>query len=136
MATNITQYLNCSYGLSVEVTHPATPSSNDPVLWNKNTGLAITDEGEGGNEDDYTTVQFGDFVTTVRVVPFSGPNDGRVETTGNVGDKVYYDSSASSTESSYLNLNTAGVFFGYLLSGVASSAGSAGAETSVWHVQQ
>jgi hypothetical protein len=51
------------------------------------------------------------------------------------GDAIYYDSTQSATESSALNLNTDGVFFGYAVSSVASAAGVAGAEISVWHIQ-
>jgi predicted RecA/RadA family phage recombinase len=134
MATNITEYLS-DYGRSVTVTHPATPASGDPVLWNSITGVAITDEGDGQNDATDTTVLFGDYVATVRVIPYSGPNDGRVQTTVVAGDAIYYDSTQSATESSALNLNTDGVFFGYAVSSVASAAGVAGAEISVWHIQ-
>lgn len=134
MATNITEYL-ATYGRSVTVTHPTTPSSGDPVLWNSITGVAITDEGDGQNDATDTTVLFGDYVATLRVVPFVGAVDARSATNVAAGDAIYYDSTVSSTESSALNVNSAGVFFGYALSGVASGAGSAGAEISVWHIQ-
>jgi hypothetical protein len=58
-----------------------------------------------------------------------------VQTTVVAGDAIYYDSTQSATESSALNLNTDGVFFGYAVSSVASAAGVAGAEISVWHIQ-
>lgn len=135
MATNITEYFESSYGRSVAVTHPAAPDSGDPCLWGSITGVAVTDEADGGNPTGFTTVEFGDYVCNVRVIPFSGPVDGRVQTTGTVSAAVYYDSTQSASESGPLNLNTAGVFFGYLVSSVASSTSSAGALTYVWHVQ-
>jgi predicted RecA/RadA family phage recombinase len=134
MATNITEYL-AAYGRSVTVTHPTTPSSGDPVLWNSITGVAITDEGDGQNDATDTSVLFGDYVATLRVVPFVGAVGARSAADVAVGDAIYYDSTVSASESSALNANSLGIFFGYALSSVASGAGGTGAEISVWHIQ-
>jgi len=40
-------------------THPAAPDSGDPVRFGTLTGVAITDEGDGGNASTDTTIDVG-----------------------------------------------------------------------------
>lgn len=55
------------YERSVAVTDPAAPVSNDPVRYGVMTGIALTDEGEGGNISTETSVDFGPFSASFSV---------------------------------------------------------------------
>lgn len=95
------------YLLSVVVTKPDTPSSGDPVRCGTITGVAVTDEGDGGNATGYTTVDFGPGVYDVEVTDGSGGIA--------IWDPIYLDANAtglSDTASDYL--------FGYALETVAA----------------
>lgn len=112
MATNITRYLNTHSAFPVVVSHPATPVSGNPVRFGKATGVALTDEGEGGNLATETTVDFGHFVGN-----FSVHGETTVAAAIAVGDRIYYDDAGTAT----LNADaTNGVFFGIALAAVAS----------------
>jgi len=109
MATNI---VHDGDTLNVVVTNPTTPSSGDPVRFGNTTGIALTDEGAGGNAATTTSVKFGSFVADFLV-------DAIVAIA--VGDPIYYDDTATNGT----NLNTDavnGYFFGYALEANASGA--------------
>ena len=105
--------------LSVVVTDPTSPESGDPVRYGYATGIAETDEGEGGNASTYTTVNFGNFVATCNVTDTSGGVA--------VGDTLFYDDSLDG-----ISDNSSYYFFGIAMGTV--TAGSS-ANIDVLHVQ-
>ena len=72
------------YQLSVVVTDPAAPDAGDPVRYGLLTGVALTDEGDGGNIATETTVDFGPGVWDLSVIDEVG---GGIA----VGDALFYD---------------------------------------------
>lgn len=72
------------YQLSVVVTDPAVPNAGDPVRYGLLTGVALTDEGDGGNAATETTVDFGPGVWDLSVIDEVG---GGIA----VGDAIFYD---------------------------------------------
>lgn len=66
--------------------HPATPSSGDPVRVGYQTGLALTDESAGGNATGYTSVDFGWKTWDVSVKAVDGSGSSAVAD----GDLIYY----------------------------------------------
>jgi hypothetical protein len=110
MATNIV--FDPGYNISVVVDNPATPSSNDPIRFGSITGIAITDEGAGGNESDETSVNFGPFIANFDVDADSGDID--------VGDPVYYVDTPTGSPATNLNDDSSGTFFGIALEAVSS----------------
>lgn len=112
MATNLKQKEARYFDLAA--TQPATPASGDPVLVGQIPGVAITDEGAGGNAATTTTIDTG------------GVYDLNVEAVNNagnvavaVGDILYYDSAAT------IKINkdvTNGVRFGYALEAITSGS--------------
>lgn len=122
MATNLVQ--EPGYQLSVIVTNPAAPDSGDPVRFGSLTGLAITDEGDGGNAATETTVNFGPFVANFTVDDTSGSGIA-------VGAAVFYDDTATGTPTVNLNDDSAnGYFFGFALEAVGNNATT---EIEVYH---
>lgn len=114
MATNI--YQEPGYQLSVVVSDPSAPDSGDPVRFGSLTGVAITDEGDGGNAATETTCNFGPFVGKFYVDDTSGSGIA-------VGDAVFYDDTATGSPASNLNDDSAnGYFFGFALEAVSSNA--------------
>lgn len=103
--------------LSVACSHPATPASGDPVRYGEMTGIALTDEGDGGNESTNTTVDFGPFVAEFSVKGVDGSGNSAVA----VGDKLYY----TDADTPVLNKKNTGRFFGYALGAVSSGATAA-----------
>jgi len=115
MATTIEQRGTC---LPLAVTHPASPSSGDPVRLGTITGVAITDEGDGGNTTTDTSVELGFFVTEQYVDDDAGSGI-------SVGDKIYYDDTATGDPETNLNVDGVnGVFFGFALEAVTADATS------------
>ena len=122
MATNLVQ--EPGYQLSVVVTNPAAPNSGDPVRFGSLTGMAITDEGDGGNAATETTVNFGPFVANFTVDDTSGSGIA-------VGAAIFYDDTGTGTGSVNLNDDSAnGYFFGFALEAVANNATT---EIEVYH---
>lgn len=110
MATN--QAFSDGRFLSLAATAPATPASGDPVLVGQIPGVALTDEGDGGN--GATTVS----IDTSGVYELSVKGEGAA---GNaavaVGDIIYYEAGQTPP----LNKDaTNGVRFGYALETVGS----------------
>lgn len=115
MATNIV-YDNASQ-LSLTVEHPTTPVSGIPVRLGPLTGVALTDEGDGGNAATKTTVMIGIFVADVLVDDDVG--SGIAE-----GDEIYYQDTATGSPTTNLNNNstTPEAFFGIALEAVGAAA--------------
>lgn len=112
MATN--QKYASIYELSVPVTDPATPASGDPVRFGSFTGVALCDEGDGGNASDHTSVDFGPKAWTLSV---KGVDDG-----GNsavvAGDELFYVDG----DTPKISKKASGYFYGYAMEGVNSGA--------------
>lgn len=119
MATNI--LYDPGFNMSVVVSDPATPSSGDAVRWNDMTGIALTDEGDGGNATGYTTVNFGGFIADIPVTAEAGAIA--------AGDKVYYDDAIDGLNNDSKN----GYFYGYAREAVADTETTT---IEVWHPGQ
>lgn len=112
MATN--QVFDEADQLSVVCTQPATPASGDPVLFGQMPGVALTDEGDGGNAATATSVKF----SGVYEFEVKGENNAG-NTAIAAGDILYYDSAATVKINKD---NTNGVRFGYAMAAVDSGA--------------
>lgn len=99
--------------LSVVVTDPATPVSGDPCRYGFATGVAVTDEGGGGNPATMTSVDFGMKVWSLPVTDSVG---GGIA----VGDTLFYNDAADDVRN-----NPAGYFFGVALAAVGVGATTA-----------
>lgn len=108
------------YQLSVVVTNPATPVSGGPVRYGTLPGIALTDEGEGGNDATKTSVDFGPGIWELTV-------DDDLGTGIAVGDALYYHDTGTGTGSVNVNNrpNGAQCFFGYALETVSANATTA-----------
>lgn len=110
--------------LSVVVSNPATPASGDPVRYGNSTGLALTDEGGGGNVATETTVDFGPFVADLSVKGVDDSGNSAVA----VGDGIWY----VDADTPKLSKKTSGYFYGFALEAVGSALT---ATIEVLHVQ-
>lgn len=110
MATNL--YQHDGRYLSAVASAPATPVSGNPVLIGQIPGVALTDEGEGGNDATKTSIDTGG-VYNLNVEGVDGSGNSAVA----LGDILYYDAAAT------VKINkdaTNGVRFGYALGTVGS----------------
>lgn len=99
--------------LSLPVTDPAAPVSGDPVVIGQLPGVALTDEGDGGNAATHTSVHHsGAYDLSVKGVAAG------VNTAVAAGDILYY----VVAETPKLSKTTTGVRFGYALEPVTSGA--------------
>lgn len=106
-------YISEGRFINAVCSHPSAPNSGDPVLIGQIPGVAVTDEGDGGNISTETTVCLsGIFDLTVKGTDASGNK------AVGVGDKVYYDTAGTPV----LSVNATKVFFGYALEAVDSGA--------------
>jgi hypothetical protein len=112
MAKNIIRYLQDHYALPVVVTHPAAPDSGDPVRYGVFTGIALTDEGDGGNIATETTVYFGPVVADVSVKGIDDSSNSAVA----VGDIITY----TDADTPPLSKKSSGYFFGFAMETVGS----------------
>lgn len=105
------------YGLSVAASNPTTAVSGEPVRYGTLTGVAVTDEGEGGNSSTKTTVDFGPGIFDLYVDDDLG---GGIA----IGDPVWYNDTQSGTPATSLSNKPAGAeaFFGYALEAVSANA--------------
>lgn len=112
MATNMTR--EDVYRVPVVVTNPTTPVSGDPVRYGLLTGVALVDEGEGGNEATETTVDFGprEWLLSVKGVNDSG-NSAVAK-----GDAIFYVDG----DTPKLSKKSSGYFFGFASEAVTSAA--------------
>lgn len=114
MATNIKRYLQEKFQLPVVVSDPTSPASGDPVRYGELTGIALTDEGGGGNAATYTTVEFGACVPDVSVKAVDGSGNSAVA----LGDALYY----VDADTPKLSKKASGYFFGYALETITSGS--------------
>jgi hypothetical protein len=114
MATNIKRYLQEHFALPVVVTNPASPVTGDPVRYGEMTGIALTDEGEGGNSATETTVQFGALVAEVSVKGIDDSGNSAVA----AGDSIFY----VDADTPKLSKKASGYFFGFAIGTVNSAA--------------
>lgn len=114
MATNITRYLDEAFQLAVACSNPTAPVSGDPVRVGALTGIALTDEGEGGNASTNATVNFGRFVATLSV---KGVDD-----SGNSAVALYDELFYVDADTPKLSKKTSGYFYGYAWATVNSGA--------------
>lgn len=112
MATNIV--FQPGYKQSVVCSSPASPVSGDPVRYGNMTGLALTDEGEGGNISTETTVEFGPYVADLSVKGVDGSGNSAVA----VGDALWY----VDADTPHLSKKSAGYFYGIALEAVDAGA--------------
>lgn len=98
------------YHLSVEVTHPTTPASGDPVRFGQLTGVAMLDEGGGGNPSGYTSVDFGPTVYDLSVKAVDGSGNSAVA----AGDAIFYVDG----DTPKLSKKSSGYFFGFALEAI------------------
>lgn len=115
MATNITY--DPADHLSVVVTHPTAPVSGDPVRYGAMTGIALTDEGAGGNEATNTSVHFGMYAARHVVDDDGGSGIA-------VGAAIYYHDTPTGSPASNLNNVASGMnaFYGIALETVGAGA--------------
>lgn len=119
MATNIIRDHGGSQQMSLVASNPAAPVSGDPVRMGPLTGVALTDEGDGGNPATNTTVMIGMFVADVVVDDNGGSGIA-------VYDQIFYHDTGTGTPTTNLN-NTptaADAFFGLALETVAANGTS------------
>lgn len=114
MATNITRYLDEAFQLAVACSNPTTPVSGDPVRVGALTGIALTDEGEGGNAATDATVNFGRFVAEFSV---KGVDDSGNSAVAKYDELFYVDA-----DTPKLSKKSSGYFFGYAWATVNSGA--------------
>lgn len=101
------------YRLSVVATHPTTPLSGQPVRCGDLTGVAITDESDGGNPSGSTSVDFGPGVWSMIVSGVDGSGASNVA----LYDKLYYVDATAPR----LSKDTGGKLFGYAMETVVSA---------------
>ena len=114
MATNIKRYLQGNFVVSVTVSHPATPSSGDPVRYGELTGIAVSDEAEGGNPTGKTSVEFGALIADVSVKGVDDSGNSAVA----VGDSIYYVDG----DTPALSKKASGYFFGFAMETINSGS--------------
>jgi predicted RecA/RadA family phage recombinase len=111
---------------SVTVTDPATPVSGDPVLFADLPGLALTDEGKGGNPAGKTTVKFRGVVD----IPVKGVNGAGNSAVAD-GDVLYY----VAADTPKVSKKATGVRYGVAMGKPTDAAGAtlvaAGATTTI-----
>lgn len=110
MAKNI--IFQPGYQLSVVCTDPATPASGDPVRYGQMTGIAITDEGDGGNSATETSVNFGPYVADLSVKGVDGSGNSAVA----AGDALWY----VDADTPKLSKKATGYFYGFAMETVGS----------------
>jgi hypothetical protein len=102
------------YQVSVVCSDPTTPQTGGPVRYGYLTGVALTDEAEGGNPAGYTSVDFGPRVWNLSVKGVDGNGNSAVA----VGDVIYY----VDADTPKLSKKTAGYVFGVALEAITSGA--------------
>lgn len=110
MATNQTRDYMGVWHKSLICTHPATPSSGQPVRCGSETGMALTDESTAGtdlsgNLTGYTSVDTGPFRAKFSV---KGVNDSGNSAVAD-GDTIFY----VDADTPVLSKKSSGYFFGF-----------------------
>lgn len=115
MATNLIQDYGEVLG-NIAASAPTTPTSGSPVRYGSLTGVALTDEGEGGNDSGNITMDGGYRIWDLLVHDSGGAGI-------SVGDAIFFDDTATGSPTTNLNLDSVnGYFFGFALEAI--SAGS------------
>lgn len=104
-------YISDGRFLNAVCSHPAAPDSGDPVIIGSIPGVAVTDEGDGGNAAAETTVCT-EGIFDLSVKGHNGTSNAAIT----AGALIYYKSTANPV----LNLDDSGVAFGYALEAVDS----------------
>lgn len=112
MATNL--IIQNAEILSVVCSDPTTPTTGAPVRYGYDTGVALTDEGEGGNGATTTTVDFGERVWDLSVKGVDDSGNSAVA----VGDQIYY----VDADTPKLSKKSTGYLFGTALETVGSGS--------------
>ena len=111
MATNLIYGLVPGTSIYAATTDPATPNSGDPVVFGQLPGIALTDEGDGGNAATDTSIATtGTWSLSVVAVNNAG------NTAVTAGDILYLDSGVVNKDV------TNGVRFGYAMADITSGA--------------
>lgn len=120
MAINLVQDDGMILG-NIAATHPAAPLTGAPVRFGALTGVALTDEAEGGNDAAKSTIDFGMRVWNLTVDDNEGTGIA-------ISDTIYYHDTGTGTGSVNLNNSSTsadGIF------GIALGAVSANATTAI-----
>lgn len=114
MAKNMVRSYSTEKTFAAVCSAPTTPVSGDPVLVGQIPGVALTDEGGGGNAATDTTVACdGDWTMSVK-----GENNAGNSAVA-VGDILYYEAGQTPP----LNKdNVAGIRWGYALAAITSGS--------------
>lgn len=112
MAKNMTR--DDIYRVNVVVTDPTTPTSGAPVRYGLMTGVALTDEGGGGNIATETSVDFGPREWDLSVKGINDAGNSAVA----VGDAIFY----VDADTPKLSKKSSGYFFGFANEAVVSAA--------------
>lgn len=112
MATNIRH--EPGWNLPVAVTNPATPASGDPVRLGNLTGIALTDEGDGGNESTETSVNFGPYIAEFSVKGIDDSGNSAVA----LGDSIFY----VDADTPKLSKKASGYFYGFAMGTLEAGA--------------
>ena len=116
MASNIVRDEWSAYRIAVVVSNPASPEAGDPVRYGALTGIALTDEGEGGNIATETTVDFGPFIADLYVDDSGGSGVA-------AGATVFYDDTQTGSPLTNINEDSVnGYFYGFALETVEADA--------------
>lgn len=111
MATN---KVSDGYKYSVVCSDPTTPTSGAPIRFGAQTGVALTDEGEGSNIATETSVDFGPTCWDLSV---KGVNDSGNSAVA-VGDAIFY----VDADTPKLSKKSSGYFFGFAKEAVGSGS--------------
>jgi len=113
MATNLVQN-DGEILANIAASAPATPTSGSPVRYGALTGIALTDEGEGGNDSGKITMDGGYRIWDLVVHDSAG---GGIA----VGDAIFFDDTATGSPTTNLNTDSAnGYFFGFALEAISA----------------
>ena len=93
--------------------YPTTPLSGAPVVVGKIAGVALTNEGEGGNATGESSIQT-EGVFEIPVTGYTGSTAAAVS----LGDKLYFDTGVPA-----VNKNSSGVPYGKALGTISSGVG-------------
>jgi predicted RecA/RadA family phage recombinase len=112
MATNFVRDLHEWPAMPLAATSPTAPVSNDPVRFGSLTGVALTDEGEGGNAATEATVHLGMAVWDLSVKAVNDSGNSAVA----AGDPIFY----VDADTPKLSKKATGYFFGFALEAISS----------------
>ncbi len=104
--------------LSLVATHPTTPASGKPLRVGQMTGVAVTDEGDGGNAATATSADLGPSVYDLSVKGVDDAGNSAVA----VGDPLFYVDADIGSGTGFLSKKSSGYFFGFALEVVTSGA--------------